>query len=227
MPKRLPDLLPSLVEQYWLHDTSTVGLNTAVGEAGALFSTSGNMAEWYSALFSGQVLNPASLAELTDFMPTQSATYDYGLGLARETTQGRTYWGHGGSTWGYKSKMIYDTCMNVAVCGLANSFPAGMDKVLLYRSVINHSPCQLTTSAEENPILSELKLYPNPVADELIIETGNGEFSFEISDATGQVVRKGTSKIKTQVKTSDLAQGIYLVKLNTGNETAYRKLVKN
>lgn len=211
-------------------DTSTVGLNTAVGEAGALYSTSGNMAEWYSALFSGQVLNPASLAELTDFMPTQSATYDYGLGLARETTQGRTYWGHGGSTWGYKSKMIYDSCMNVAVCGLANSFPAGMDGVLflLYRSVINHyAPCEMTTSAEENTMSAELKLYPNPVTHELIIETVNDEFSFEISDATGQVVRKGTGEIKTQVETSDLAQGIYFVKLNTGNETVYRKLIKN
>ncbi|MGE0638296.1 MAG: serine hydrolase [Bacteroidia bacterium] len=212
------------------NDTSTVGLNTAVGEAGALYSTSGNMAEWYRALFSGQVLNPASLAELTDFMPTQSASYDYGLGLARETTQGRTYWGHGGSTWGYRSKMIYDTCLSAVVCGLSNTFPSAVDGItfLLYRAVLNHyAPCELTTGAEENSLSSELKLYPNPVADELIIETGNGEFTFEISDATGQVVKKGTGKVKTQVETSDLAQGIYLVKLSTGNETAYRKLVKN
>lgn len=223
-----------LAHRWWngldYSDTSTVGLNTAVGEAGALFSTSGNMAEWYSALFSGQVLSPASMAELTDFMPTQSATYDYGLGLARETTQGRTYWGHGGSTWGYKSKMIYDTCMNVTVSGLANSFPAGMDGVLflLYRSVINHyAPCELTTGAEANPLSVELKLYPNPVGDELIIETANGEFSFEISDAMGQIIRKGTANEKTQVETSDFAQGIYLVKLCSGNETVHRKLVKN
>jgi hypothetical protein len=126
--------------------------------------------------------------------------------------------------------MIYDTCMSAVVCGLSNTFPSAVDGVtfLLYRTVLNHyAPCELTTSDEENHILSELKLYPNPARDVLIIETGNSEFRFEISDATGQVVRKGTGKVKTQIETSDLAQGIYLIKLYTGNETAYRKLVKN
>jgi len=125
------------------NDTSTVGISTAGGCAGSLFSTSSEMAQWYHALFSGQVLNQASMAELSNFVTTTSNTYDYGLGLSRETTLGRTYWGHGGSIWGYKSKMIYDTtCMGGAVCALANSFPAGMDGVtfILYRILINNLP---------------------------------------------------------------------------------------
>lgn len=83
------------------------------------------------------------MAELTSFVTTTSSTYNYGLGLARETTLGRTYWGHGGSIWGYKSKMICDTtCMGAVVCGLANSFPAGMDGLtfLLYRVLLNNLP---------------------------------------------------------------------------------------
>jgi hypothetical protein len=117
-------------------------LNTAGGCAGALFSTSGQMAEWYHAIMSGQVLSAASFSELTHFIQTGIIYYDYGLGIARETTIGKTYWGHGGTTWGYKSKMIYDTCMQVAVCGLANSFPAGMDGVtfILYRVLYEHLP---------------------------------------------------------------------------------------
>jgi len=124
------------------NDTSRVGLNTAGGCAGALFSTSSEMAQWYHALFSGQVINQASLAELTHFVATGNPVYDYGLGLDRSTTLGVDYWGHGGSTWGYKSKMIYDTCMGTVVCGLSNSFPAGMDGVtfILYRVVFNHVP---------------------------------------------------------------------------------------
>jgi CubicO group peptidase (beta-lactamase class C family) len=123
-------------------DTSTVGLNSAGGCAGAMYSTSDEMAQWYNALFSGQILNQSSLAQLTTFVPTQSPTYDYGLGLSRETTQNRTYWTHGGRTWGYRSKMIYDSCMNATVCGLTNSDPSGMDGVtfLLYRVLLNHLP---------------------------------------------------------------------------------------
>ncbi|HNI43140.1 MAG TPA: serine hydrolase [Chitinophagales bacterium] len=124
------------------NDTSRVGLNTAGGCAGAMFATSSEMVQWYHALFEGQLLSPASLAEITNFIGTNSATYQYGLGLSRETVQGKTFWGHGGTTWGYRSKMIQDSCLNVSVCGLSNSYPSGMDAVtfLLYRVVKNHIP---------------------------------------------------------------------------------------
>jgi D-alanyl-D-alanine carboxypeptidase len=124
------------------HDTSRIGLNAAGGAAGAIFSNSSEMAQWYHALFSGQVINQSSVIELTAFVATGNPAYAYGLGLSHETTQGLTYWGHGGSTWGYKSKMMYDTCMGTVVCGLANSFPAGMDGIvfLLFRTVKNHVP---------------------------------------------------------------------------------------
>ena len=124
------------------HDTSRVGLNSATGAAGSVFSNASEMVQWYHAVFNGNILNQASLKELTTFVSTSNPSYQYGLGLSRETTQGRTYWGHGGDTWGYKSKLIYDTCQGIAVCGLANSFPAGIPSVvfLLYRCVKNHIP---------------------------------------------------------------------------------------
>jgi D-alanyl-D-alanine carboxypeptidase len=124
------------------HDTSRVGLNSAGGCAGSMFSTAAEMVQWYGALFDKQIINQSSLDQLTAFIPTGTAGYDYGLGFSRETTQGRTYWGHGGSTWGYRSKMIYDSCSHIAVGGFSNSFPSGMDAVtfLLYRVIKNHVP---------------------------------------------------------------------------------------
>lgn len=124
------------------HNVSRVGLNTAGGPAGALFSNSSEMAQWYNALFSGQILKPASMAELKNFVPTTSPVQQYSLGLFRETTQGLTYWGHGGDTWGYKSKMIYDSCMGTVVCALSNSFPDGLTAIpfLMYRAIKNHVP---------------------------------------------------------------------------------------
>jgi len=122
-------------------DTSRIGLNTAGGCAGALFSSSADMVNWYNALMNGQILDPASFAELTDFI-AGPVSYTYGLGLENQSFFGHTTWGHGGSTWGYKSRMVYDPCMGITVCGLANSFPAGMDGItlLLLRVLINHLP---------------------------------------------------------------------------------------
>jgi CubicO group peptidase (beta-lactamase class C family) len=136
----------TIAHRWWntidYHDTSRVGLNSAVGYAGSIFSTASDMVLWYDALFTGQVINQSSMNELTTFVATSNPNYQYGLGLSRDKTQGFKYWGHGGSTWGYKSKMMYDTCLNVAVAGLTNSFPSGMDGVtfLLYRVVKNHIP---------------------------------------------------------------------------------------
>jgi len=124
------------------HDTSRIGINSVSGGAGAIFSNSSEMAQWYNALFSGQILNQTSMDELTNFVETGNPTYTYGLGLKRETTNALSYWGHAGDTWGYKSKMMYDTCMGTVVCGLSNSFPSGMSAVtfILYRVVKNHIP---------------------------------------------------------------------------------------
>jgi len=124
------------------HDTSRVGINTAAGCAGALFSTPSEMTQWYKALFNGQVINQASMNELTNFVATDNPALQYGLGLARDNTQGYTYWGHGGSTWGYRSKMIYDSCLHFSVFGISNSYPSGQDAVsfLLYRAIKNHIP---------------------------------------------------------------------------------------
>ena len=121
---------------------SRVGLNTAGGAAGSVFSNSSEMLQWYNALFSGALLNAGSMAALRNFVPTLSPLQQYSFGLIRETTLGLTYWGHGGDTWGYKTKMMYDSSMGAIVCGLSNSYPDGMTSIpfLLYRVIKNHVP---------------------------------------------------------------------------------------
>lgn len=135
-----------LAHRWWnnidYHDTSRTGLNSAGGCAGSIFSTVSEMLQWYTALMGGQIITANSLQAMTTFIPTPSPTYQYGLGISRETTQSLTYWGHGGSTWGYRSKIIYDSCLKTTVCGLTNCFPSGVEGVtfLLYRVVKNHVP---------------------------------------------------------------------------------------
>ena len=124
-------------------NVSRVGLNSAVIPAGGIFSTSSEMAQWYNALFNGQILTPASMVQLTAFVTISgNNAQQYGLGLFRETTLGITYWGHGGDTWGYKSKIMYDSCSGLVVCGLSNAYPCGMTSIpfVLYRAVKSHVP---------------------------------------------------------------------------------------
>lgn len=120
------------------HDTPRVALNTAGGCAGAMFSTAAEMAQWYHRLMNNEVLNPSSMAAMTTF----TTAGNYGLGLQRATLLGKTTWGHGGATWGYRSKCIYDPCMKVVVCGLTNCFPSGMEGVtaILYRVLFSSLP---------------------------------------------------------------------------------------
>ncbi len=134
-----------LAHRWWntidYNDTSRVGFNTALGCAGSLFSTASEMVQWYNALFSGQIINQSSLNQLTNFIPTGAPNQGYGLGLFKNVTKGLPYWSHGGDAWGYKSQMIYDSCLHVSVCGLSNSFPsASAVQFLLYRAVKNHIP---------------------------------------------------------------------------------------
>jgi hypothetical protein len=74
-----------------------------------------------------------------------------------------------------------------------------------------------------------VKVYPNPVANELIIEfAGNTQNTdFEVINSLGQVVSSGVFSEKTAVSTASFFPGVYLVKLKSGNTFEFRKVLKN
>jgi hypothetical protein len=73
-----------------------------------------------------------------------------------------------------------------------------------------------------------IKVYPNPVSNELIIEIeGNNEkLYFEILNAIGQVVFKGNLVEKTVVQTNNFAPGFYFVKIGNGKTFDFKKIIK-
>ena len=81
----------------------------------------------------------------------------------------------------------------------------------------------------ENESNSNINIYPNPVSMELIIEAkGNKEkIEFEILNAIGQVVYKGSLLGEIIVQTKGFAQGMYMVKLGNGKRFEFRKVLKN
>jgi CubicO group peptidase (beta-lactamase class C family) len=114
-------------------------LNTLGTSAGSMYSTASEMAQWYQALLSGQVVSANSLKEITTFVSSGS----YGFGILTMQLFGRTLWGHGGSNTGYKSRMFYDPIMKTTVCGLSNSNPSAIDGGItgvLLKTIVDYLP---------------------------------------------------------------------------------------
>lgn len=69
------------------------------GTAGALAGDVPSLARWGNQLLSGEILNPTSLQEMTRFR--RGGFWEaYGLGLARDSIDGISMWGHSGNGLG-------------------------------------------------------------------------------------------------------------------------------
>ena len=86
------------------------------------------------------------------------------------------------------------------------------------------SPLGIPTTQMEDGI----SIYPIPFSDEFVIEIeGNHKkLNFEILNSLGQVVLNGNVVDKTRVQTSQLAPGVYFVKLEKDNSFIVKKLIK-
>lgn len=75
-----------------------------VGPAASLISTTADLNRFYARLLAGEIVSPASLAQMRRTVPVisqEGKTIAYGLGLHPTETPGQaTFWGHGGTVWG-------------------------------------------------------------------------------------------------------------------------------
>lgn len=74
-----------------------------------------------------------------------------------------------------------------------------------------------------------IKLYPNPTNGSFTIESAAaGEKTMEVSDVSGRTILSGkTGELKTEVNLSTLANGIYYVKIQSGDAVEVIKVVKS
>ena len=73
-----------------------------------------------------------------------------------------------------------------------------------------------------------VNVFPNPVTNELMIEieANNGKAGFEVIDSSGQSVLRGSLFDKTAVNFSNFASGIYFLKIEMGNSSEIKKIIK-
>lgn len=108
--------------------------------------------------------------------------------------------------------------------GTTINFQYMLSDKTIYVFKFNSQPTDIKYHISNN----DIKIYPNPVSNELIIEIegSTDKFNFEILNAIGQVVFKGNLVKKTTVQTRDFASGIYLIKFENGKTFEFKKLIK-
>jgi D-alanyl-D-alanine carboxypeptidase len=194
-------------------------LNSVAWSAGAMYSTSGEMANWYHSLMNGQVLNQNSFDELTTFV----GSGNYGIGLYNTNVLGRTVWQHGGTIWGgYNSSMVYDTATGIIICVLINQLPAQSFQVSIHLlSALINNPVGLNENTiPEKPIT----VYPNPTNGLVHIEIPDQAIlGIKVYDLQGQLI---TDTIENQFSLSNYPNGTYFIKAQTQKGCYNYKLIK-
>ena len=72
---------------------------------------------------------------------------------------------------------------------------------------------------------AEFSIYPNPVSNTLNINGGNAEYTYEMYNGMGQRVANGTARGAEQINVSDMAKGVYFLRLTTGTQVRVEKVV--
>lgn len=77
-------------------------------------------------------------------------------------------------------------------------------------------------------IEDKIKVYPNPVTDELQIEIKDNSkiIDFDIVNLGGQIIHKGHILDKVIVPTFGFSNGVYIVRLGNGIITEFKKIIK-
>jgi len=94
------------------------------GAAGGVVSTSADIARFSQALFSGELLAPATLnAMINDNVATETAGLSYGLGMAVDASNSELgeAWGHTGATFVSQGQMFYLPEQDVTVTVVGTS----------------------------------------------------------------------------------------------------------
>ena len=107
-------------------------LATALGTAGALVTTAGDLARWAQALYGGDVLPPATLSTMLDVGLTRGLhpRWPYGLGVQEITYRGQISWGHSGLLSGFHAAMRYFPATGLTIVVLMNDDTVNPDAVV-------------------------------------------------------------------------------------------------
>ncbi len=134
-------------------DTAKDSIASLYSTAGGMYSTSSDLVLWAQALYGGNIIAPASVAEMVDFDANEHSS-TYGFGTIKENRAGKEMWGHGGLL-SYHSYVDFSP-----ESGIAFAFLANIDRGF---SVSSYWPqYDMVLLVLENPIPQPMDFKPIP-----------------------------------------------------------------
>ncbi|MES2560661.1 MAG: serine hydrolase [Bacteroidota bacterium] len=185
--------------------------------AGSLITTAEDNVQFWYKLWSGQIVNAQSWKEMTT-MQSLGGNDGYGLGifLYSKKLNGRSFYCHGGTFFGFINENMVDTTSGVTISVLTNQDSVNNSGLMalveraLHKVTLNMPP---TGIADMNGVSNPVTMYPNPASDQLNVDAGNiKQGTIVIQDIMGRTLWSGEiAQQVTVINTAALPEGIVLV----------------
>ncbi len=209
------------------------------GSSIALIATGGNSYTWSNGVNQGVPFTPSATDTYTVTVsngfctavdsititistpPTAAIIYQVGNDLQSTSSTGNQWYNDNGLISGATSPTYTPTVTSHYYVIVTDSLGCLSDTSnVLYITI---------TLVEKFGRNNHIKIYPNPVSDELTIEVleNSDVLNIEILNAIGQVVYKGEVYEKTTVQTSQFSPGVYTIKLDNVKILEFIKLIKD
>jgi hypothetical protein len=97
----------------------------------------------------------------------------------------------------------------------------------MYGDPLNPKTIKINSATGNEQIDGLLRIYPNPVKDILYLEHGQSKLDLlEICDITGKTIVKEADYAEKSLRVSNLAAGVYVLKVTVNGETSVHKFIK-
>jgi CubicO group peptidase (beta-lactamase class C family) len=154
--------------------------------AGALYSTTRDLATWNSALYGGKLLKPESLTEMTTAFKS-----NYAYGLMVRTVDGHQEIEHGGGIEGFNTFLSYDSADKLSVVVLSNLNSGAPGQIASQLAALAHGQTVVLPSERKAVTVS-----PTVLAQYVGTYALAPAFSITITLAGGHLEAQGTNQPK-------------------------------
>ena len=175
------DLLPQdMLITRTLVDSTYLAHPSYAWAAGALVSTPHDLASFVRSVFSGRVLSPESVSEMTATGTIRMLGYptDYGIATQSFTHELGTSFGHSGMSYGYRSATFHYPESGWTYSMTCNTYPAPwmefdteLAAILLDPATSPDASCDVSGNFDLNPAIPEIQ-----AKFRARINTGDGEY---------------------------------------------------
>jgi hypothetical protein len=112
------------------------------------------------------------------------------------------------------------------IAGEASYIAAFLYEAVTSHDISQYMDCQQNPLPRTTKFASDIKVYPNPTSDKLIID-GMEEANVNICNISGNIVGEYHIKGKTEIDVSSLTSGVYIIRVNIKiDHTVVRRFVK-